>query len=265
MSIYEMHLGSWRRVPDQDNRWLSYRELAAPLADYLKRMGFTHVEFLPILEHPFFASWGYQVTGYFSPTSRYGTPQDLMYLIDYLHQQEIGVILDWVPAHFPHDNHALGYFDGTHLYEHANPQQGLHRDWNTAIFNYGRKEVVSFLISSALFWLDKYHFDGLRVDAVASMLYLDYSRQPGEWIPNQFGGRENLEAIDFLKRFNYEVYRCYPDVQTSAEESTAWPMVSRPTYLGGLGFGLKWDMGWMHDTLQFLTTTRSIASIITTS
>jgi 1,4-alpha-glucan branching enzyme len=251
LSVYEVHLGSWRRVPDQDNRWLSYREIAGPLAEHCQRLGFTHVELLPILEHPFFASWGYQVTGYFSPTSRYGTPQDLMYLIDYLHQHDIGVILDWVPAHFPTDGHALSYFDGTHLFEHSNPQQGMHRDWNTAIFNFGRHEVVSFLISSALFWLDKYHIDGLRVDAVASMLYLDYSRKHGEWIPNRHGGRENLEAIEFLKRFNHEVYRCYPDVQTSAEESTAWPMVSRPTYLGGLGFGIKWDMGWMHDTLKY--------------
>ena len=226
MSICEVHLGSWRRVPDQDNRWLSYREIAAPLADYLKRLGFTHVEFLPFLEHPFAPSWGYQVTGYFSPTSRFGTPQDLMYLVDYLHQQGIGVILDWVPAHFPFDGHALSYFDGTHLFEHANPLQGQHKDWNTAIFNYGRREVVSFLISSALFWLEKYHVDGLRVDAVASMLYLDYSRQDHDWIPNEFGGRENLHAISFLRRMNEEVYREYPDTQTFAEESTACPMVN---------------------------------------
>ncbi len=252
MSIYEVHLGSWRRVPEHGNRWLGYREIADPLADYVQRMGFTHVEFLPLTEHPFYGSWGYQTTAYFAPSSRYGTPQDLMYLIDYLHQREIGAILDWVPSHFPTDEHGLGYFDGTHLYEHADPQQGYHPDWNSFIFNYGRHEVRSFLLSSGLFWLDKYHIDGLRVDAVASMLYLDYSRQPGQWVPNRYGGRENLEAMSFLRRFNEEVYRRHPDVQTIAEESTAWPMVSRPTYLGGLGFGLKWDMGWMHDTLRYL-------------
>jgi 1,4-alpha-glucan branching enzyme len=253
MAIYEVHLGSWRRAPEDGNRPLSYREVAPYLAEYVQRLGFTHVEFLPMMEHPFYGSWGYQTTGYFAPTSRYGTPQDFMYLIDTLHQHGIGVILDWVPSHFPHDAHGLAYFDGTHLYEHADPRQGIQRDWNSFIFNYGRHEVCSYLISSALFWLDKYHVDGLRVDAVASMLYLDYSRQEGEWIPNEHGGRENLQAIAFLRRFNAEVYAHYPDVQTIAEESTAWPMVSRPAYVGGLGFGLKWDMGWMHDTLEYMT------------
>ena len=252
ISIYEVHLGSWRRVPEEKYRSLYYREMAEPLARHVREMGFTHVELLPLTEHPFFGSWGYQATGYFAPTSRYGSPQDLMYLIDYLHEQGIGVILDWVPSHFPNDEHGLGYFDGTHLFEHADPQQGYHPDWKSFIFNYGRHEVRSFLLSSALFWLDHYHIDGLRVDAVASMLYLDYSRQPGQWVPNKYGRNENLEAIGFLRRFNEEVYKNYPDVQTIAEESTAWPMVSRPTYLGGLGFGLKWDMGWMHDTLHFL-------------
>jgi 1,4-alpha-glucan branching enzyme len=251
ISIYEVHLGSWMRVPEEDNRSLTYREIAPRLADYVKKLGFTHVELLPIMEHPFYGSWGYQTTGYFAPTSRYGTPQDFMYFVDYLHQQGIAVILDWVPSHFPSDGHGLAYFDGTHLFEHADSRQGFHPDWKTFIFNYGRSEVRSFLMSSAMFWLDKYHIDGLRVDAVASMLYLDYSRKQGEWIPNQFGGRENLEAIEFLRRFNLEAYKEHPDTQTFAEESTAYPMVSRPTYLGGLGFGMKWDMGWMHDTLEY--------------
>ena len=253
MAIYEVHVGSWMRVPEEDHRPLTYQELAPKLADYVKRMGFTHVEFLPIMEHPFYGSWGYQVTGYFAPTSRYGTPEDFMYLVDYLHQYDIGVILDWVPSHFPTDEHGLGYFDGTHLYEHADSRQGFHPDWSSFIFNYGRHEIRSFLLSSAMYWLDRYHIDGLRVDAVASMLYLDYARTEGHWIPNQYGGRENLGAIDFLRRFNQEVYKNYPDVQTFAEESTAWPMVSRPTYVGGLGFGVKWDMGWMHDTLEYMT------------
>ncbi len=252
ISIYEVHLGSWMRVPEEGNRSLSYREAAVKLADYVRRMGFTHVEFLPLMDHPFFGSWGYQTTGYFAPSGCFGTPQDLMYLIDELHRHGIGVILDWVPSHFPTDEHGLVYFDGSHLYEHADPRQGFHPDWNTCIFNYGRNEVRSFLISSALFWLEKYHVDGLRVDAVASMLYLDYSRNPGEWIPNPYGGRENLDAIKFLRRLNEEVYRRHPDVQTYAEESTAWPAVSRPTYAGGLGFGMKWDMGWMHDTLEYM-------------
>jgi 1,4-alpha-glucan branching enzyme len=251
LAVYEVHLGSWRRRPEEDDRPLSYRELAPQLAAYVREMGFTHVEFLPVMEHPFYGSWGYQTTSYFAPTSRYGTPQDFMYLVDRLHQEGIGVILDWVPSHFPTDEHGLGYFDGTHLYEHAYREKGFHPDWGSLIFNYGRNEVRSFLLSSALFWLDKYHADGLRVDAVASMLYLDYSRKTGEWMPNQYGGRENLEAMDFLRRFNTEVYGHYPDVQTIAEESTAWPMVSKPTYIGGLGFGLKWDMGWMHDTLEY--------------
>ena len=253
VSVYEVHLGSWRRVPEEDNRPLTYRELAVQLPEYVKEMGFTHVELMPITEHPFYGSWGYQTVGYFSPTSRYGTPQDLMYLIDRLHQNGIGVILDWVPAHFPADAHGLEFFDGTHLYEHADPRQGIHPDWKSSIFNFGRNEVRSFLLSSALFWLDKYHADGLRVDAVASMLYLDYSRKAGQWVPNRHGGNENLEAIAFLKQFNHVVYENYPDVQTFAEESTAWPMVSRPTYVGGLGFGLKWDMGWMNDTLKYLS------------
>ena len=251
ISVYECHIGSWRRVPEEGNRALTYREMAPQLAAYMHQTGFTHVEFMPIMEHPFFGSWGYQCTGFFAPTSRYGTPQDFMYLIDYLHQEGIGVILDWVPSHFPTDEHGLAYFDGTHLYEHADPKQGIHKDWNSYIFNYGRAEVSNFLISSGLYWLEKYHADGLRVDAVASMLYLDYSRNEGEWVPNKFGGRENIEAIDFLRRFNTQVYQQFPDVQTYAEESTAWPMVARPTYVGGLGFGLKWDMGWMHDTLHY--------------
>jgi 1,4-alpha-glucan branching enzyme len=251
MAIYELHLGSWMRVPEEGGRSLSYREMAERLVDYVQDLGFTHVELLPVMEHPFYGSWGYQTTGYFAPTSRYGTPHDFMFLIDRLHQAGIGVILDWVPSHFPTDEHALGFFDGTHLYEHADVRQGIHPDWNSYVFNYGRHEVQSFLISSALFWLDAYHIDGLRVDAVASMLYLD-SRQQGEWIPNRYGGNENIEAIGFLRRFNAAVYEGFPDVQTFAEESTAWPMVSRPTYVGGLGFGLKWDMGWMHDTLRYI-------------
>ena len=252
ISIYEMHIGSWRRVADEGNRPLNYRELAFDLADHMKRFGFTHVELMPIMEHPFYGSWGYQTTGYFAPTNRYGTPQDLKFLVDHLHQQGIGVILDWVPSHFPQDGHGLTYFDGTYLYEHSDPRQRVQPDWNSYVFNYGRSEVRSFLISSAMYWLDEYHIDGLRVDAVASMLYLDYSRKAGEWIPNEHGGRENLQAIDFLRQFNTAVYERHPDVQTMAEESTAWPMVSRPIYVGGLGFGLKWDMGWMHDTLAYM-------------
>ncbi|MGE0526019.1 MAG: 1,4-alpha-glucan branching protein GlgB [Bdellovibrionales bacterium] len=251
VSIYEVHLGSWRRVPEDGNRSLTYRELAEQLPGYVRDLGFTHVELMPVMEHPFYGSWGYQTTGYFAPTSRYGSPQDFMYLVDRLHQEGIGVILDWVPSHFPSDEFALGYFDGSYLYEHADPRLGYHPDWNSLIFNYGRHEVRSFLISSALFWLDCYHADGLRVDAVASMLYLDYSRKEGEWIPNAHGGRENLEAIGFLQELNTSVYRDFPDVHTIAEESTAWPRVSSPTYLGGLGFGMKWDMGWMHDTLEY--------------
>jgi 1,4-alpha-glucan branching enzyme len=251
MSVYEVHMGSWMRVPEEHSRPLTYREIAPRLAEYASKLGFTHVQFLPIMEHPFYGSWGYQTTGYFAPTARYGTPQDFMYLVDYLHQHNLGVILDWVPSHFPTDAHGLAYFDGTHLYEHADTRQGFHPDWKTLIFNYGRAEVRSFLMSSAMFWLERYHIDGLRVDAVASMLYLDYSRKEGEWIPNKFGGRENLEAIEFLRRFNLETYKEHPDTQTIAEESTSYPMVSRPVYLGGLGFGLKWDMGWMHDTLEY--------------
>jgi len=251
MSTYEVHLGSWMRVPEEENRFLTYAELAEKLVAYVKELGFTHVEFLPIMEHPFYGSWGYQTLGYFAPTSRYGSPQEFMELVDELHKNGIGVILDWVPSHFPSDEHGLVYFDGTHLYEHEDPRVGFHPDWKSYIFNYGRNEVRNFLTSSALFWLDKYHADGLRVDAVASMLYLDYSREAGEWVPNRFGGRENIDAIDFIKRFNEAVYGNFPDAVTIAEESTAWPMVSRPVYVGGLGFGMKWKMGWMHDTLEY--------------
>ncbi len=251
ISIYEVHLGSWMRVPEEENRSLTYREIAGKLAEHCAQMGFTHVEFLPVMEHPFYGSWGYQVTGYFAPTSRYGTPQDFMYLVDTLHQRGIGVIIDWVPSHFPSDAHGLGFFDGTALYEHADARQGFHPDWKSSIFNFGRHEVKSFLLSSAHFWLDVFHADALRVDAVASMLYLDYSRKEGEWIPNAHGGRENLDAVAFLKALNESVYREHPDAQTIAEESTSWPAVSRPLYLGGLGFGFKWDMGWMHDTLSY--------------
>ena len=250
LSIYEMHAGSWRRR--DGSAFLTYRELAAELPGYLADLGFTHVEFLPLTEHPFYGSWGYQTTGYFAPTARYGTPQDFMFLVDSLHRHGIGVILDWVPSHFPGDEHGLAYFDGTHLYEHADPRQGYHPEWSSYIFNYGRNEVRAVLASSARFWLDRYHVDGLRVDAVASMLYLDYGRGAGEWVPNRHGGRENLDAIEFLRHVNESTYRDFPDTQTIAEESTAWPMVSRPTYVGGLGFGMKWNMGWMHDTLAYM-------------
>jgi len=253
ISIYEVHLGSWMRVPEEENRWLTYRELADKLTKYVKDVGYTHVELMPIAEHPLDQSWGYQTVGYFAPTSRYGTPQDFMYMIDMLHQNGIGVIVDWVPSHFPKDGHGLGLFDGTHLYEHADARQGEHKEWGTYVFNYGRYEVANFLTSNALFWLDKYHIDGLRVDAVASMLYLDYARNDGEWVANQYGSRENIEAIIFLRKLNERIYLEYPDVMTIAEESTAWTGVSRPTYIGGLGFGLKWDMGWMHDTLEYMS------------
>ena len=251
LAIYEVHLGSWRR--GEGNRMLSYRELAEQLVDYVREMGFTHIELLPVMEHPLDESWGYQTVGYFAPTSRHGTPQDFMYFVDYCHQHGIGVILDWVPAHFPSDAHGLAYFDGTHLYEHDDPRLREHPDWGTRIFNYGRSEVRNFLLNSALFWLEKYHADGLRVDAVASMLYLDYSRKPGQWIPNRYGGNENLEAIDLIKRFNELAHQEHPGVLTIAEESTAWPAVSRPTHLGGLGFSLKWNMGWMHDILVYFS------------
>ncbi len=250
-AVYEVHLGSWRR--DDTNRLPTYRELAQPLAEYAQWLGFTHVELMPITEHPFYGSWGYQTTGYFAPTSRYGTPQDFMYLVDTLHRHGLGVILDWVPSHFPDDPHGLARFDGTHLYEHADPRLGFHPEWKSAIFNYGRHEVRAFLTSSARFWLDQYHVDGLRVDAVASMLYLDYGRKHGEWIPNVYGGKENLEAIAFLKQLNVMVGRDFPDTRTIAEESTAWPQVSRPVFTGGLGFSMKWNMGWMHDTLDYMS------------
>src|SRR5437868_4513846 len=253
LSIYEVHLGSWRRRADQGNRFLSYLEFAETLLPYVLEMGYTHMELLPITEHPFEGSWGYQVTNYYAPTSRFGTPDELRHFIDACHQAGIGVIMDWVPAHFPKDAHALAEFDGTHLYEHMDPRQGEQQDWGTLIFNFGRNEVRNFLIGNALFWLDQYHIDGLRVDAVASMLYLDYSRQPGQWIPNVYGGRENLDAIYFLKRFNEVCYERFPGIITIAEESTDWPGVSRPTYLGGLGFGFKWNMGWMHDFLQYMS------------
>ncbi len=252
MSFYEVHLGSWRRPGDDPTRWLDYRELAHQLVEYCLEMGYTHIELLPISEHPFSGSWGYQPVGYFAPTSRYGSPVEFMYFVDHCHQHGIGVVIDWVPAHFPRDAHGLRQFDGTCLYEHEDPRKGEHRDWGTLIFNYGRHEVRNFLLSNALFWLDRYHIDGLRVDAVASMLYLDYSREDGDWIPNQFGGRENLEAVSLLKKFNEEVHLQYPGVLTIAEESTAWTGVSRPTYVGGLGFSLKWNMGWMNDTLRYM-------------
>lgn len=251
IAIYEVHLGSWRR--NDKGEFLTYRELADALGQYVKEMGYTHVELMPITEHPFYGSWGYQTIGLYAPTGRYGGPQDFMAFVDHLHRQGIGVILDWVPAHFPRDPHGLAYFDGTHLYEHEDPRQREHPDWGTRIFNFGRNEVANYLIGSALFWLDRYHIDGLRLDAVASMLYRDYGRREGDWIPNQYGGRENLEAVAFLKRFNATVYGYHPDVMTVAEESTAWPMVSRPTHLGGLGFGYKWNMGWMHDMLSYIS------------
>jgi 1,4-alpha-glucan branching enzyme len=252
-SVYEVHLGSWRHVPEEHNRSLSYHELASELTDYVTEMGFTHVEFMPVMEHPFYGSWGYQTLGYFAPSSRFGTPHEFMELVDALHSAGIGVILDWVPSHFPSDGYGLSNFDGTCLYEHADPRKGYHPDWKSSIFNYGRDEVRSFLLSSARFWMDLYHADGLRVDAVASMLYLDYSRKEGEWIPNRYGGKENIEAIDFLRKMNEILYTDFNGIQTTAEESTSWPMVSRPAYVGGLGFGYKWNMGWMHDTLGYFS------------
>jgi 1,4-alpha-glucan branching enzyme len=255
ISIYEVHLGSWRRrwnARGHDESYLTYRELADQLVKYVKDLGFTHIEVMPITEHPFDGSWGYQTVGYYAVTSRFGSPQDFMYLVDICHQNGIGIILDWVPAHFPKDQYGLGYFDGTHLYEHDDPRQGEHQEWGTFIFNFGRNEVRNFLLSNALFWMDKYHIDGLRVDAVASMLYLDYARPGGDWIPNQYGGRENLEAVSFVKKFNELTHAEFPNVLTCAEESTDWPMVTRPTYMGGLGFDLKWNMGWMHDMLDYM-------------
>jgi 1,4-alpha-glucan branching enzyme len=253
ISIYEVHFGSWLRSPEDPDRLLTYAEVAPRLIEHVRTMGFTHVEFLPMMEHPFYGSWGYQVTGFFAPTSRYGSPQEFMALIDALHRAGIGVLLDWVPSHFPNDAFGLAQFDGTHLYEHADPRLGVHPDWGSLIFNFGRHEVRSFLASSAEHWLSRYHVDGLRFDAVASMLYLDYSRKAGEWLPNVHGGRENLEAVSFLQQLNIGIYADHPDVQTMAEESTAWPGVSRPTDVGGLGFGFKWDMGWMHDTLAYMS------------
>jgi len=252
LSFYEVHLGSWKRPGDDPSRWLTYRELAHQLVEYCKEVGYTHIELLPVSEHPLSASWGYQTVGYYAVTSRYGTPQDFMYFVDLCHQNGIGVVVDWVPAHFPRDGHGLRRFDGTALYEHADPRRGDHRDWGTHIFNYGRHEVRNFLVANALFWFDKYHIDGVRVDAVASMLYLDYSRQDGDWLPNEFGGRENLQAISFLKELNEQAHLQYPGVLTIAEESTAWPSVSQPTYVGGLGFSLKWNMGWMNDTRGYM-------------
>jgi len=253
MSIYEVHLGSWMRCPEENNRWLTYRDLAGRLVEYVRQMGFTHVELMPVAEHPFDGSWGYQSTGYFAPTSRHGSPDDFRFLVDVLHRHGIGVILDWAPAHFPNDEHGLCFFDGTHLYEHEDPRQGMHPDWNTCVFNYGRSEVRSYLLSNAVFWADEYHIDALRVDAVASMLYLDYGRKEGEWIPNCYGGKENLEAISFIKRLNECVHAEAPGATVIAEESTSWPMVTRPVYAGGLGFGFKWNMGWMHDMLNYMS------------
>ncbi len=252
-SVYEVHLESWRRNPEEGYRSLNYPELAEELTAYVKKMGYTHIELMPVTEYPFSGSWGYQVTGFFSPTSRFGNPDEFMYFIDYLHQNDIGIIMDWVPSHFPGDQHGLHFFDGTYLYEHQDPRKGFHPDWNSYIFNYGRNEIRNFLISSAHCWMERFHIDGIRVDAVASMLYLDYSRKEGEWIPNEYGGRENLDAIRFMRDLNESIYAKFPDVQTIAEESTAWPMVTRPVYTGGLGFGMKWNMGWMHDTLKYFS------------
>ncbi|TKB76405.1 MAG: 1,4-alpha-glucan branching protein GlgB, partial [Nitrospira sp.] len=253
LAVYEVHLGSWMRVPEEGNRWLTYRELAEKLIPYVTDLGYTHLELMPITEHPFDGSWGYQTLGYFAPTSRFGTPHDFMAFVDACHRAGLGVILDWVPSHFPDDPHGLSWFDGSHLYDHADPRQGYHPEWHSRIFNFGRPEVRNFLLNSALFWLDRYHIDGLRVDAVASILYLDYARKAGEWVPNQYGGNENLEAVEFLKEFNVVVHREHPGVLTIAEESTAWAGVSRPTFVGGLGFSLKWNMGWMHDMLLYFS------------